>query len=199
MVRVSTLKKNIHSNLSSNLRRVYPILKGPIIWGDLREKREEFHDLNGRFPLVNEPLIEAIPQYEPGVNSEPENLSKSVTDDFAKKRLDRLAEYLNIAGDDWPLYPHQKESLEGYLAGKDVVIATGTGSGKTEAFLFPVIDYCLNSKEEGTKAIVFYPTKALANDQTSRMVEWLYNVNEFLKTTDNPKKITVGICHGSEK
>ena len=116
MVRVSTLKKNIHSNLSSNLRRVYPILKGPIIWGDLREKREEFHDLNGRFPLVNEPLIEAITQYEPGVNSEPENLSKSksVTDDFAKKRLDRLAEYLNIAGDDWPLYPHQKESLEGY-------------------------------------------------------------------------------------
>ena len=78
-----------------------------------------------------------------------------------------------------------------------VLISTRTGGGKTEAFLFPVIDYCLNSKEEGTKAIVFYPTKALANDQTSRMVEWLYNVNEFLKTTDNPKKITVGICHGS--
>lgn len=78
-----------------------------------------------------------------------------------------------------------------------VLISTRTGGGKTEAFLFPIIDYCLNQEIEGTKAIVFYPTKALANDQTSRMVEWLYNVNEFLKAAGVPKKITVGICHGS--
>ncbi len=78
-----------------------------------------------------------------------------------------------------------------------VLISTRTGGEKTEAFLFPVIDYCLNQEIEGTKAVVFYPTKALANDQTSRMVEWLYNVNNFLKSAGISKKITVGICHGS--
>jgi len=77
-----------------------------------------------------------------------------------------------------------------------VLISARTGGGKTEAFLFPVIDYCLNSKHDGTKAIIFYPTNALANDQAGRIVELLYRVNEYLKSKGSEKKITVGMHHG---
>ena len=41
-----------------------------------------------------------------------------------------MGEILEIASFDWDLYPHQKESVIGHLEGKDVVVATGTGSGK---------------------------------------------------------------------
>lgn len=49
---------------------------------------------------------------------------------------------------------------------------TGTGSGKTEAFLLPVISAVLKMRAEGvkgTKAFLLYPMNALANDQLSRL------------------------------
>ena len=46
------------------------------------------------------------------------------------------------------------------------MVATGTGSGKTEAFLMPIIDHCLRVAAPDTlKAILVYPMNALANDQ----------------------------------
>jgi len=65
-------------------------------------------------------------------------------------------------------YRHQVEALRAAKAGKNVVVATGTGSGKSFAFGLPVIDYALRSREQGkrgTKAILVYPMNALANDQ----------------------------------
>lgn len=75
-----------------------------------------------------------------------------------------------------------------------VLVSSRTGGGKTEAFITPIIDYCIsNIENKGTKAIIFYPTKALANDQASRIISMLYLINQELGTE---KKITVGICHG---
>ncbi len=68
------------------------------------------------------------------------------------------------------LYRHQQEAIERIQNGENVIIATGTGSGKTEAFLIPIIDYCItHPDEEGVKAIVVYPMNALANDQYARL------------------------------
>jgi len=69
-------------------------------------------------------------------------------------------------------YQHQAEACRRILAGKPTVVATGTGSGKTEAFLMPIIDHCLRVHKEGEnslKAILIYPMNALANDQCSRI------------------------------
>ncbi len=78
-----------------------------------------------------------------------------------------------------------------------VLVSSRTGGGKTEAFMFPIIDYCISNIENaGTKAIIFYPTKALANDQTSRIISMLYSINQNLKESGRVEKITVGLCHG---
>jgi hypothetical protein len=55
---------------------------------------------------------------------------------------------------------------------KPTLITTGTGSGKTECFLHPILDHCQRHQgEPGTKAIVLYPMNALATDQAGRIAE----------------------------
>ena len=61
------------------------------------------------------------------------------------------------------LYAHQAQMFETARAGKDVVITTSTASGKTLAFLLPVLQEIL--EDPLTRAIFIYPTKALASDQ----------------------------------
>lgn len=74
-----------------------------------------------------------------------------------------------------------------------VVITARTAGGKTEAFLVPVAQYCLENRDKlGVKALVFYPTKALANDQTNRYIDILYHLNRRL----DGRKITLGLLHG---
>ncbi|GEM90054.1 DEAD/DEAH box helicase [Oceanithermus desulfurans NBRC 100063] len=70
-------------------------------------------------------------------------------------------------------YVHQVEAFRRAKAGENVVVATGTGSGKSFAFGLPVIDYALRMRDEGkrgTKAILVYPMNALANDQFRDLV-----------------------------
>ncbi|HHT28322.1 MAG TPA: DEAD/DEAH box helicase [Firmicutes bacterium] len=74
-----------------------------------------------------------------------------------------------------PLYLHQEEAFLRAQAGKNLVITTGTGSGKTECFLLPIIQSLLEEKAAGTlskaavRAIIIYPMNALANDQMKRL------------------------------
>lgn len=75
---------------------------------------------------------------------------------------------------DRPLYLHQETALLKATAGENLVVTTGTGSGKTESFLLPIIDHLLKEQESGTldagvRAIIIYPMNALANDQMKRM------------------------------
>ncbi|MDM8517022.1 DEAD/DEAH box helicase [Desulfobacterales bacterium HSG16] len=58
------------------------------------------------------------------------------------------------------------------------IITTGTGSGKTECFLYPVVDHCLRMKkagQKGIKAIILYPMNALAADQEARFAKTIWN------------------------
>src|SRR5699024_4764909 len=55
---------------------------------------------------------------------------------------------------------------------KPTLVTTGTGSGKTEAFLHPILDHVLRAQQagiNGMKALLLYPMNALANDQASRL------------------------------
>ena len=75
-------------------------------------------------------------------------------------------------------YSHQRKAFDRLVgeAPLSTIIATGTGSGKTECFLLPILDYCLSlaSREKpvpGIKAILIYPMNALATDQKKRVEE----------------------------
>lgn len=66
------------------------------------------------------------------------------------------------------LYRFQEEAYKHISEGKDVMIVAGTGTGKTEAFLVPLIEMALRS-DSRPAALLIYPTKALARDQMKRM------------------------------
>ncbi|MCB2205022.1 DEAD/DEAH box helicase [bacterium] len=79
----------------------------------------------------------------------------------------------------FPPYRHQQRAFErlGGLHPRSTLIATGTGSGKTESFLFPVLDYCLQMRRQGVpgiKAILIYPMNALATDQSRRIARIIH-------------------------
>lgn len=72
---------------------------------------------------------------------------------------------------------HQEAAFERLSAEppRSTLIATGTGSGKTECFLYPLLDYCWKHRgEPGVKAILIYPMNALATDQARRFASEIY-------------------------
>ncbi|GLI35199.1 DEAD/DEAH box helicase [Desulforhabdus amnigena] len=90
-------------------------------------------------------------------------------------------------------YLHQETAFR-RLSGeetKSTLVATGTGSGKTECFLYPVLDYCYRHRgEPGIKAIIIYPMNALATDQAKRLAKLIHG-NENLRD-----KIRAGLFIG---
>ena len=79
-------------------------------------------------------------------------------------------------------YVHQAKAFQ-RLTGNDgvsTIIATGTGSGKTECFLYPILEYCYQHRfDPGIKALIIYPMNALASDQTKRIAELIWNSPEL--------------------
>lgn len=80
------------------------------------------------------------------------------------------------------LYKYQEEALNRIEQGKNVLIISGTGTGKTEAFLIPILDLAL---KRGDRSVLIYPTKALARDQLDR-------IRRLTKNLD----VTVGVIDG---
>ena len=75
------------------------------------------------------------------------------------------------------LYGHQEKAIRAIVGGRPTVVSTGTGSGKTECFLYPVVSRCLALRDEGAAsgitAVIIYPMNALAEDQLGRLREML--------------------------
>ena len=71
------------------------------------------------------------------------------------------------------LYSHQERAIRAVHAGRTTLISTGTGSGKTECFLYPIVSRCLQLRDEGAPpgicAVIVYPMNALAEDQLMRL------------------------------
>lgn len=78
---------------------------------------------------------------------------------------------------EFPGHSHQEQAwqrLSSQHLADHTLVATGTGSGKTECFLYPVLDHCARARkagEAGIKALVIYPMNALATDQARRFAQ----------------------------
>ncbi|MCX7824474.1 MAG: DEAD/DEAH box helicase [Verrucomicrobiae bacterium] len=105
--------------------------------------------------LVNGPFLEAAANYEFGKPLENLPLAPATRQTVASVMSGR------------PLYFHQSQALEMLLPPneKNVVVATGTSSGKTRCFQIPILDNLVRDPSPGLRAIIIYPLNALVNDQ----------------------------------
>ena len=93
------------------------------------------------------------------------------------ERIFRLKED-NPDGPVLRLHRHQREAIEAARTGGSYMLTTGTGSGKSLAYIIPVVDRVLAAKAAGTyrpgiKALVVYPMNALANSQLRELEKFL--------------------------
>lgn len=131
--------------------------------------RKEFYEaLEKPELLVKGPILEATPRFESGASIQV-LVEQGVLD---RGFIDLCSEHLPL---DRPLYAHQEIAIRKSLAGRNVIIASGTGSGKTEGFLIPIFNFLLEERANGTldspgiRCLLLYPMNALANDQLKRL------------------------------
>ena len=149
--------KNVTNKYLRYLRTIFSI-KDPVYQKQLDSLLQD-----GR-QFANGPFLEVTDSFEKGYCIE-----QLILQDTLPKGFRRLN--INLTR---PLYRHQQKSIEQVLYGKNVVVSTGTGSGKTESFLLPLLASIIREQEEGTlnpgvRALLIYPMNALANDQMERL------------------------------
>lgn len=125
--------------------------------------------------ICQPPIIEIVPKYHEKATlaefCDKEGISKELND-FVNTGL-----FVNNSHQARRLYDHQYEALkDAHINRKHIVVTTGTGSGKTECFLLPVIaDLIAESKNWGKtrtramRTMILYPLNALAEDQMIRL------------------------------
>lgn len=106
--------------------------------------------------LVREPYLSLAAPFEAGAS------------------LSELGVSAEIAGRMREPYAHQSMAFQRISRGEPTIVATGTGSGKTESFLMPILDYAYCHRDQkGPKAILLYPMNALAIDQNKRIGDYV--------------------------
>ena len=120
--------------------------------------------------LVRGPFVESLPDYEKG---------DSIEELAADGRLHSTWATLAESEEGRSLWQRHLHLHQAAAIGRDenYLVATGTGSGKTESFLFPLIDELLHQgdfERPGVRVILVYPLNALANDQMHRIARLLF-------------------------
>ncbi len=143
------------------------------------ELARQFHDLAKKSEgLFKGPILEATPKYRKDKSLlEMLTVEHSVlSDQFLDYAPDLPENIVDKALDlERKLYTHQGRAIRKVVGqNRNIVVATGTGSGKTECFLLPIIDHLLKERAAkrlgpGVRALLVYPMNALANDQVDRL------------------------------
>ncbi|UYP44196.1 ATP-dependent RNA helicase SrmB [Candidatus Lokiarchaeum ossiferum] len=125
----------------------------------------EKHDL-----LFRDPYIELNFQFENGIP-----LAEMVTQNYMHARI---PEIFKISP-----YKHQSQAITRILKeNQNIIVSTGTGSGKSLCYWIPIINTCLEMKQkglDGIKAIVIFPMNALANSQYNALVDTIQDYTDL--------------------
>ena len=154
--------ENIYKETEENMRLALLSLWTP---GN-HPMRPAINDLFDREPLLAEPVFQSTFGWKPTEdNSWRGSLNTTVV------------ESLRI-GERYTPYKHQAKSWKALNEGKSIVVTSGTGSGKTECFMYPVISDLFEQREQGRtgaiEAIFLYPLNALMEDQKRRLSEYCH-------------------------
>jgi len=120
--------------------------------------------LEQRGTVWQEPYLEGSQPYRPG-----NSVTKLVNQGVLHSDMTTL-----FTPSDRPLYEHQEKAVKTVIQQQqNIVVATGTGSGKTECFLLPMLDMLLKEGADlsipGVRSLILYPMNALVNDQVKRL------------------------------
>ncbi|MDI6817045.1 MAG: DEAD/DEAH box helicase [Actinomycetota bacterium] len=123
--------------------------------------------------LWPEPLIQLNPSFEPG-----ELIDQLVEEKILHPECGRVFQVGKSAtmGEGKPLmlHKHQADAIKTASKGENYVLTTGTGSGKSLAYIIPIVDHVLrHGSGKGIQAIVVYPMNALANSQQGELTKFL--------------------------
>ena len=135
--------------------------------------------------MAKGPYLEATPAYKQGQS--PRQLFNRLLG------TDPDEGFLRAVHGDRALYQHQEQAVQSVFSGENVTVATGTGSGKTEAFIYPILLHLYQEFQKGNlcpgvRALVLYPMNALANDQRERLGQ----ICQRLKASKSPFQFTFG-------
>ena len=149
-------------------RRYENYLKTSFYFKD-RTLRDSFQSaLQDEDTLLKGPFPELDRDFKQGLNARA----------LAQECFPRQSNGLLPALIDKPLYMHQEHAVRAtHVDNRNIVVATGTASGKTECFVYPILfelyrQYLTGElREPGVRAMILYPMNALANDQRERLGE----------------------------
>ena len=169
---MQTIQKTIeqlHGGLRDYIEATYHISARSLI-----EQRKELLNQPGVIHQI--PYLESTPRYQTGQPfSDLSGLPAAALEAYSA--VSKPAEGLPRLIYD-PPYQHQSEAVRGTLVdGRNLIIMTGTGSGKTESFLLPILGKLAREAESkpqsfarpAMRALILYPMNALVNDQLGRL------------------------------
>ena len=158
--------ENIYKETEENIRLALLSLWTP---GN-HPMRLAINELFDREPLIAEPIFQSTFGWEPSSDNDwssyIDNKVFNKIESFRKRRATEANKKFR------PFHPfsHQAESWKQLKSGKSIVVTSGTGSGKTECFMYPVIsDLCNQENCNAVQAIFLYPLNALMEDQKERL------------------------------
>ncbi len=125
-----------------------------------------------------DPWLSLNPSFASG-GAVPDLCDRGLLHPECAKIFRRKADLTDAGRDPVVLHQHQREAIEVGRTGKSYVLTTGTGSGKSLAYIVPIVDAFLRANDErgrrqpGVKAIIVYPMNALANSQLGELDKFL--------------------------
>ena len=150
----SILAKQLEKGIGDYIETTFPMTNDPFR-GSIRKM------LEGKDAVYHEPYVSVRLPFR--VAEQMPDCFQSIHPEYLPYVHQQIA-YDRLTGDD----------------GRSTLIATGTGSGKTECFLYPILEYCYKHRgEPGIKALIVYPMNALAADQQKRIAGLIWNSPEL--------------------
>lgn len=172
-IRNPNLRKHIEKQLTDELSQGNRIIADPVFeaafpWS---EANETFDDL-GQRQFLRPSFVDAL---------DAKHIVK-----YDDKEIDLSGQALKR---NWKPRTHQLKSWEILKEdkAKSLIVTSGTGSGKTECFMIPILDDLVNQNESnnqqlvGVQALFIYPLNALINSQKERILSWTFNYSSNVR------------------
>jgi ATP-dependent helicase YprA (DUF1998 family) len=126
--------------------------------------------------LWPDPLIQLNPAFEPGDSIDELVEDRVLHDECSNVFRKDKQPGPNNAGKALRLYKHQSDAIRVAVGGHNYVLTTGTASGKSLAYIVPIVNHVLRrGSRQGIQAIIVYPMNALANSQFGELKKFLYH------------------------